>query len=91
MTTIMEVFKKENKNLCKIETYLVETDQLNAGMSSKISNKKVLNENIKKTVNRIVTIVIDSDSLKEDVVDQSFIPSVCIRLFYSFRRISNFT
>lgn len=54
MTTIMEVFKKENKNL-KIETYLVETDQLNAGMSSKISNKKVLNEKIlKKTVNRIV-------------------------------------
>ena len=44
----------ENKNL-KIETYLVETDQLNAGMSSKISNKKVLNEKIlKKTVNRIV-------------------------------------
>ena len=47
MTTIMEVFKKENKNL-KIETYLVETDQLNAGMSSKISNKKVLNEKILK-------------------------------------------
>lgn len=54
MNTIMEVFKKENKNL-KIETYLVETDQLNDGMSSKISNKKTLNEKIfKNTVNRIV-------------------------------------
>ena len=54
MNTIMEVFKKENKNL-KIETYLVETDQLNDGMSLKISNKKTLNQKIfKNTVNRIV-------------------------------------
>ena len=49
--------QKENKNL-KIETYLVETDELNDGMSSKISNKKTLDEKIfKNTVNRIVNTI----------------------------------
>ncbi len=56
MNSLIEIFKKENRNL-KIETYLIETEVFNDGMSSKLSNNKKLDEiSFEKTVNKILTL-----------------------------------